>query len=81
MQVDAEVTDDGSAAGSQDGYDADEVGAANTLLEMATGGPEVRGAATVLMDMHKGGAQRDGQPGQSGDKTNGDMNNSEVIDA
>jgi len=81
VEVDAEVTDDGSAAGSQDGHDADEVEAANALLEMAAGGPEVREAATILMNMHKEGAQQGGQPEQSDEKTTGDMNNSEMSDA
>jgi len=78
--VDAEVTDDGSAAGSQDGHDADEVEAANALLEMAAGGFEVREAATILMDMHKEGAQQDDQPEQSDEKTTGDMHSSEMSD-
>jgi hypothetical protein len=81
VEVDAEVTDDGSAAGSQDGHDADEVEAANALLEMAAGRPEVREAASILMNMHKEGAQQDGQPEQSDEKTTGDMNNSEMSDA
>ena len=80
VEVDAEVTDDGSAAGSQDGHDADEVEAANALLEMAAGGFEVREAATILMNMHKEGAQQDDQPEQSDEKTTGDMHSSEMSD-
>lgn len=37
VQADAEMTDDDGAAGSQDGYDAKEVEAANGLLELASG--------------------------------------------
>jgi hypothetical protein len=79
-EVDAEMKDHDSAAGSQDGYNADEVGIANTLLEMAAGSPEVHETATILMDMRKGGAHRDGQPGQSGEAAGG-VKDSEVNDA
>ena len=65
MQVDAEITDDDSAAGSQKGYDAGEVEAANALLELASGSPEVREAATILMSMHRESALPDHQTGQS----------------
>lgn len=54
VQDEAEMTDDDSAASSQVGYDAGEVETANALLELASGGPEVRGAATILMGMHRG---------------------------
>jgi hypothetical protein len=66
-QVDAEMTDDDGAAGGQDGHDTDEIGVANTLLEMAAGGPEVREAATILMDMHGESAVPGGQSDQSGE--------------
>jgi hypothetical protein len=66
VQVDAEVTDDDSA-GRQDGHGANEVEAANTLLELAEGGPEVREAATILMDMHRESAVPGGQSDQSGE--------------
>lgn len=78
IQVDAEMTEDGSA-GSQDGYDAKEVEAANALLELADGGAEVREAATILMDMHRGSALSDGQSGLSGGKA-GDLDDSEMDD-
>jgi hypothetical protein len=42
VQVDAEMTDCTSAASSQVGYHADEVETANTLVEMAGGGSNVR---------------------------------------
>ena len=54
VQENAETTDDDSAASSQIGYDAGEVETANALLELASGGPEVRRAATILMGMHRG---------------------------
>ena len=78
VQVDAEMTEDGSA-GSQDGYDAKEVEAANALLELADGGAEVREAATILMDMHRGSALSDGQSGLSGGKA-GDLDEFEMDD-
>jgi hypothetical protein len=53
VDADAEMTDNDSAAGSQDGHGPDAVEAANILLEMAGGGPEVREVATALMHMHK----------------------------
>jgi hypothetical protein len=53
VDADAEMTDDDSAAGSQDIHGPDAVEAANILLEMAGVGPEVREAATALMHMHK----------------------------
>lgn len=76
VQVDAEMTDDDSAAGSQKGYDAGEVEAANALLELASGGPEVREAATILMSMHRESALPDHQTGQSGKvvEDNSEMN-------
>ncbi|KAM0700864.1 hypothetical protein Q7P35_012586 [Cladosporium inversicolor] len=66
MQVDAEMTEDDSAAG-QDSHDSGEVKAGNALLKLADGGPEVREAATILVDMHRGSALADGQSGQSGE--------------
>lgn len=77
VRVGADMTDDDSAAGSQDGYDVDEVDAANALLEMAAGGPEIHEAATILMNMHRGRAFSDGQSGQSGEKA-GDSDDSEM---
>ena len=77
VQVDTEMTDDDSTSGSQDGYDAGEVEAANALLELASGDPEVREAATILVNMHREDAQTYGQPGQIGE-TAGDMNDSEI---
>lgn len=78
VQVDAEMTEDGSA-GSQDGHDANEVEAANALLELADGSAEVREAATILMDMHRGSALSDGQSGLSGGKA-GNLDDSEMND-
>jgi hypothetical protein len=76
VQVDAEMTDDDSAAGSQKGYDAGEVEAANALLELASGGPKVHKAATILMSMHRESALPDHQTGQSGKvvEDNSEMN-------
>jgi hypothetical protein len=80
VEVDAGMTDDDSAVSRQDGYGADEVEGANTLLEIAAGGPEVREAATILVNMHKGGVQPEGgQPEQSGE-TARDMNDSGIYD-
>ena len=79
VQVDAEMTGDDSA-GSQDGYDAKEVEAANALLELADGGAEVREAATILMDMHRGSVRSDGQSGLSDGKA-GNLDDSEMNDA
>jgi PAS domain-containing protein len=74
VQVDAEMTDCNSAAGSQFGYDADEVEAANTLLEIAGGRSEAREAATTLMEMHKADALLAGQSGPSDEKVRESVN-------
>lgn len=72
VQVDAEMTEDDIAAGSQGGHEACDVEAASGLLELADGGPKVIEAATILTDMHRESALPDGQPGQSGKEIGGD---------
>jgi hypothetical protein len=67
-QTDDEMTDDDSTS-SQQGWNADEVDAANTLLALFSDDSEVDEAASILMDMHRADASLAAQPKQMVDLT------------
>lgn len=83
--VDTEMTSD-DGADSQDGYDADAVEAANTLLQLSAGSlsaadSKLQEAATILMNMHRADALLAGQSGQGDDTAGaGDGDDTEIDD-
>lgn len=80
-QVDTNMTDDDGTP-SQEGWNADEIDAANTLLKLVEGDGEVQEMATILMNMHRDDALLAGQADQTvrviGDTGDTNMNDVEM---
>lgn len=78
-QIDIDMTDEDGTSG-QEGWNADEIDAANTLLKLVAGDEEVQETATILLNMHRDDALLAGQPDQAGGVIgeNGDTNMNDV---
>lgn len=78
-QVDTNMTDDDGTP-SQEGWNTDEIDAANTLLKLVAGDAEVQETATILMNMHRDDVLLADQPHQPGliIGENGDTNMTDV---
>lgn len=77
VQGHAEMTDVDSQ-GSQEGYNADDVEAANALLALASGGAEIQHAAATLMMMHQQDAALPQQQHPPGVTTDEEVSDTEM---